>query len=108
MWQRARAIWANFMQRMSGSTPEPLSIPASVTDESEIDFRSLSASEADAKGTDQELVCPVTRAILKRGSRLYRCNSCNTTFSPEGWEFLRKNDRGRCCSCRLRGTVFPA
>lgn len=73
----------------------------------DIDFRSLSPNQAAALGQDTALVCPVTRQTLQRGDALFLCRSCNTTFSAEGWNFLRETDKGRCCQCRHIGSVIP-
>ena len=107
MWQRMNTLWADFRARLNGETEDPAAVPDRNAKDAEIEFQSLSASEAAAQGRDQELICPVTRKSLKKGARLYLCRACNTSYSPEGWEFLKKTDKGRCCNCRERNSVFP-
>ena len=73
-----------------------------------IEFRPLSPPQAAALGADTALVCPVTRQSLQTGSvLLYLCRDCNTSYSAEGWDFLKKMDKGRCCNCRHVGSVVP-
>jgi len=55
-----------------------------------------------------EMLCPITRLPLRSGQKMYQCLHCGQFYSPEGWEFLRKMDRGRCCACRQRKTIALA
>ena len=50
-------------------------------------------------------VCPVTRQTLSYDQPLYRCEACSTTYSADGWDFLRKADNGKCCNCQEKNTV---
>ena len=52
-------------------------------------------------------VCPITRQQLSGMRVVYRCSRCGLNISPDGWEFLRTMDRGKCCSCGARGTIAP-
>ncbi len=73
---------------------------------SEIDFRSLdpAASRKDGSAT---LVCPVTRLELSPDRQVFQCRACRTSYSAEGWDFLRGVDRGRCCACGQQNTIYP-
>lgn len=66
---------------------------------------SLAAPPKRSSSTADKLVCPVTRQTLKPGRTLLQCAQCGLYYSPEGWEFLRKEARGHCCNCNARNTV---
>ncbi len=51
-------------------------------------------------------ICPVTRQTLAAGSLVFQCRQCSTTYSPEGWEFMRQSNHGRCCNCNSQNSVF--
>ena len=51
------------------------------------------------------MVCPVTRQTLSPNRPLFQCEHCGLCYSPEGWDFLRKEARGVCCNCNARNTV---
>jgi hypothetical protein len=55
---------------------------------------------------DTDCVCPVTRQLLTSGSKIYQCQRCRMVYSIEGWAFLRDSDKGRCCGCGSKKTVF--
>jgi DNA-directed RNA polymerase subunit RPC12/RpoP len=57
--------------------------------------------------TEIDPLCPVTRQKLTGMRIVYRCSRCGLNMSPEGWEFLRAMDKGKCCSCGARGTIAP-
>lgn len=57
------------------------------------------------KRASGKLVCPVTRQPLSPTRTLFQCGHCGLCYSPEGWEFLRKEARGCCCNCQARNTV---
>ena len=104
MWDRLREMLGK-LGLLPAEAPTKHSIET--PDNPEIDFRPLSLQEAAALGADTALVCPVTRQSLQRGDALFLCSNCNTAYSVEGWNFLRKTDRGRCCQCRHIGAVKP-
>ena len=52
-----------------------------------------------------KLVCPITRQPLNPNRLLLQCSHCGLCYSPEGWDFLRKQSRGCCCNCNARNTV---
>ncbi len=104
MWER----WIALLSRMgifSRDLPLADAPAAEEPEDPSIEFRSLDPSQAAALGSHAALICPVTRKSLQKGSPLYLCRECNTAYSVEGWDFLRKTDRGRCCNCRRIGTV---
>jgi hypothetical protein len=106
MFDRLKAAIATAVGRGETETsPEtPTSIPAA--DLVEVDFRSLDPGSLSEAGTEP-LRCPVTRQELMRADKLFQCRVCRTTYSAPGWRFLQDVDRGRCCACRSRKTVFP-
>jgi hypothetical protein len=73
---------------------------------SEIQFYPLDPAASSAGGATT-LLCPVTRQELKPGMLLLQCRACRTSYSEEGWRFLKAVDRGRCCTCGQRKTVTP-
>lgn len=76
----------------------------------EIEFHTISPLSAGRNETlaphMRMSVCPITRQALKPGQIIYECRACRMTYSEEGWEFQRQVDKGRCCGCRNRKTVF--
>ena len=106
MWERLTELWARIGFRRGGTSAAP-DLAAERADDADIEFRSLSPAQAAALGADTGLLCPVTRLPLQKGSFLYLCRDCNTAYSAEGWDFLRKTDRGRCCHCRHTDSVVP-
>lgn len=108
MWERLIELLTKIGILSSDAATEERPEPETADDENpEIDFRSLNPPQAAAIGIDTALVCPVTRASLKKGSLFYVCRDCNTAYSAEGWAFLRETDKGRCCNCRHTGSVVP-
>jgi hypothetical protein len=81
------------------TTLDPVASPADVS-------RQGDAVPGSRPG-EESCVCPVTRQSLRRGQKIYQCRQCKIAYSPEGWEFLRKMERGRCCGCKGKDTVFP-
>ncbi len=57
--------------------------------------------------TENVSVCPITRHPLDVHHLFYRCERCSLSFSVEGWDFIKRLDRGRCCGCHTRGTIRP-
>ena len=70
----------------------------------DIEFTPMSPETSSAGG--DRLLCPVTRRELRPGDRIYWCRACQTAFSAAGWDFLKQVDRGKCCGCGMRNTVF--
>ena len=111
MLERFRRLVA----RLRGEAPPATPYGPETQAEREMDFQPLSpiagSSTGKASGAgnprDVNCVCPVTRRPLRAGMRIYQCRECKMSYSPEGWEFLRKTDRGRCCGCRSARTIFP-
>ena len=58
-----------------------------------------------ASAASIKLVCPITRQPLNPNRPMLQCSHCGLCYSPEGWAFLRKEARGRCCNCDARNTV---
>ena len=106
MWERLTELLVK-MGILSRDLPVEAEPVAEAPDDPNIEFRSLDPKQAAALGADTALICPVTRKSLRRGSLFYLCRDCNTAYSVEGWEFLRRTDKGRCCNCRHIGSVVP-
>ena len=102
MWERLTELLTKIGLRR-GETVEALEI----VDDPDIQFQSLSPTQAAALGTGAALICPVTRQLLQEVNFFYLCRDCNTAYSAEGWDFLRETDHGRCCHCRHIGSVVP-
>lgn len=76
----------------------------------EIEFEALGPGAVPLQTTvapPEDARCPITRHTLVPGQLLYQCQQCGLTFSKEGWQFLKKVDRGRCCGCHSRNTIRP-
>jgi hypothetical protein len=104
MWERL----IEFLSRLGFEVGDPAKEKGKETEsqhDPNIEFRSLDPKQAAALGLDTELVCPVTRKPLLKGTRFYVCRDCNTAYSVEGWDFLKQTDKGRCCNCRHIGSV---
>ena len=56
----------------------------------------------------EKMVCPITRQPLDPARPLFQCEHCGMCYSPEGWKFLLKSDKGRCCGCECQNTVKVA
>lgn len=67
-----------------------------------------SAPNRAASAASGKLVCPVTRQPLNPNRTMFQCSHCGLCYSPEGWDFLRKEARGCCCNCNARNTVKEA
>ena len=106
MWERLKE-WLNELGLLPGRTEAVSRVDTTQGDDPDIEFHSLSPTQAAALGADAALVCPVTRKSLRKGDFLYLCRDCNTAYSAEGWDFLRNTDKGRCCYCRHSGSVVP-
>ncbi len=94
---------------LSLETPEqshPIRINIDPEALKEIEFRSLDPASEPVGGA-QPLLCPVTRQELKQPERIFQCRACSTCYSEAGWAFLRDVDRGKCCACGTRKSVFP-
>ena len=106
MFNRLKAALATAVGRKEPETSQESPNSMSAADLAEIDFRSLDPGSLSEAGAEP-LRCPVTRQELRRADKLFQCRVCRTTYSASGWQFLRDVDRGRCCACRSRKTVFP-
>ena len=60
-----------------------------------------------APTTSTDCLCPVTRQPITKSRTIYQCRQCQTSYSPEGWEFLQQSDQGRCSTCHQRKTIAP-
>lgn len=107
MWERVTELLTRMGVHTRGATAKGRGTVEPQEDNPAIEFRPLNPRQAAALGVDTALVCPVTRQRLQKGALLYLCRDCNTTYSAEGWHFLEKTDRGRCCHCRHTGSVVP-
>src|SRR5579872_2226833 len=68
----------------------------------EIDFQPITPASASSRALpsgERVWICPVTRQSLTPGNGVWQCTQCKMPYSREGWEFLRKTARGRCCGC---------
>ncbi|HLK56972.1 MAG TPA: SWIM zinc finger family protein [Chthonomonadaceae bacterium] len=68
-------------------------------------YLALRGPQPEAPALD--CICPITRQPITGDRTIYQCRRCNTSYSPEGWEFLQQADKGRCCSCHARDTIAP-
>jgi hypothetical protein len=107
MLDRLKAAIANVLGRLrgggSGTSPTRQPEPDAQQD---IKFEPINPKVAVSAEEDR-LLCPVTRRQLRPGDRIFQCRACRTAYSKEGWDFLKQVDRGRCCGCANRKTVFP-
>jgi hypothetical protein len=107
MLDRLKAAIANMLERYRAGDSKPVLSQEPEPDAlRDIKFETVDPSLA-VSAEEERLLCPVTRRELRQGDRIYRCRACHTAYSEAGWDFLKQVDRGRCCGCRMRKTVFP-